>query len=322
MAVVLHRELYLSRMSLKSDEMIAGSRSPKPSHITLPRLTLPFPSLLDFLDNHFHRVGRDVWLERLHTGKICDEQGRAVDESTPYRINARLSYYREVKAEPRIPFQEHILYEDDEILLADKPHFLPVTPTGVSVNECLLHRLVVRTGNESLVPVHRLDRETAGLVLFSKRPTTRRDYFALFEQRQIEKQYEAIATLPKDIERKVWLIESRIEPSGEWILCHNVPGEINARSRIELLEAEGNLARFSLSPLTGKTHQLRLHMGLIGSQIRYDKFYPQLQPESEVVDYSRPLQLLAKSLAFTDPVSGIKHLFESGNCLAEWQSTG
>ncbi|MCF7821832.1 MAG: pseudouridine synthase [Mariprofundaceae bacterium] len=302
------------------DDHIAESRSPKPSHITLPRLDAPLPSMLDFLDNHFHRVGRDIWLERLHTGKICDEQGRAVDESTPYRINARLSYYREVKAEPRIPFQEHVLYEDDEILLADKPHFLPVTPTGKSVNECLLHRLVVRTGNQNLVPVHRLDRETAGLVLFSKRPETRKAYFALFEGRRINKQYEAIATLPKDMDCKTWLIESRIEPSGEWILCHNVAGEINARSRIELLETNDERARFALFPITGKTHQLRLHMGLIGAQILHDKFYPELQPESDVADYTQPLQLLAKMLAFTDPVSGINHRFESENRLASWKN--
>jgi len=300
--------------------MIAGSRSPKPSHITLPKQELPFPSLLNFLDSHFPRVGRDVWLERLRCKKISDEQGRVVDEATPYRINARLRYFREVGAEPCIPFKEQILYEDDEILIADKPHFLPVTPTGKHVNECLLHRLVKRTGNGQLVPVHRLDKETAGVVLFSKRPETRRHYFGLFEDRKIEKQYEAIATLPEESGRKSWLVESRIEPSGEWILCHNVPGEINARSRIEMLEVKGHHARFALSPITGKTHQLRLHMGLIGSQILHDKFYPQLQPESEVVDYSKPLQLLAKTLVFTDPLSGIKHLFESGNCLAEWQS--
>jgi len=307
-------------MNLNSAEMIAGSRSPKPSHITLPKQELPFPSLLDFLDSHFPRVGRDVWLERLRCEKISDEQGRLVDEATPYRINARLRYFREVGAEPCIPFKEQILYEDDEILIADKPHFLPVTPTGKHVNECLLHRLVKRTGNGQLVPVHRLDKETAGVVLFSKRPETRRHYFGLFEDRKIEKQYEAIATLPEESGRKSWLVESRIEPSGEWILCHNVPGEINARSRIEMLEVKGHHARFALSPITGKTHQLRLHMGLIGSQILHDKFYPQLQPESEVVDYSKPLQLLAKTLVFTDPLSGIKHLFESGNCLAEWQS--
>jgi len=154
--------------------------------------------------------------------------------------------------------------------------------------------------------------------LFSKRPESRRNYFGLFENRKIEKQYEAIATLPTDREGKVWSVESRIEASGEWILCHNVPGEINARSRIEMLEVYGDCARFSLLPITGKTHQLRLHMGLIGSQILNDKFYPVLQPESATVDYSKPLQLLAKCLVFQDPVTNIQHQFESENVLASW----
>jgi len=310
--------LYASPMSLNDVEMIRGSVSPKPSHITLPKHERPFPPLLDFLDSHFPRVGRDVWQERLQRGKITDEEGRVLDETTPYRINARLRYFREVKAEPRIPFEERILFEDEEILVADKPHFLPVTPTGVHVNECLMHRLIVRTGNRELIPVHRLDKETAGLVLFSKRPETRKHYFGLFENRNIEKQYEAIATLPKDRDVRVWSVESRIEPSGKWILCHNVAGEINARSRIAMLDKGGDHARFVLSPITGKTHQLRLHMGLIGSQILNDKFYPVLQPEAEVVDYRKPLQLLAKGLVFQDPVTNIQHQFESENVLAGW----
>jgi len=312
------QQLYASHMSLNDAEMIRDSVSPKPSHITLPKQERPFPHLLDFLDTHFPRVGRDVWQERLQRGKISDEQGRVLDEASPYRINARLRYFREVKAEPRIPFEETILFENEEILVADKPHFLPVTPTGMHVNECLMHRLVARTGNRDLVPVHRLDKETAGLVLFSKRPETRKAYFGLFEGRHIHKRYEAIATLPDDSDRNEWLIESRIEPSGEWILCHNVPGKINARSGIEMLERSDDCARFSLSPITGKTHQLRLHMGLIGSQILNDKFYPLLQPESDSVDYSKPLQLLARSLVFRDPVTNIQHQFESENVLAGW----
>jgi len=267
--------------------------------------------LLDFLVDCFPRVDRATWLERMQRGKMADEQGRIVDESTPYRINARLSYYREVKAEPRIPFHERILYEDEEILLADKPHFMPVTPSGTAVNECLLHRLVNRTGNRELVPVHRLDRDTAGLVLFSKKPATRHCYFALFREGRIDKQYEAIASLPMDTNRREWLVESRIEASGQWILRHNVAGEINARSQITMLETGAEIARFSLSPLTGKTHQLRLHMGLIGSQILNDIFYPVLQPKADTPDYSRPLQLLAKKLAFTDPLSGTGLQFES-----------
>jgi len=306
---------------MNSDDYISGSRSPKPSHITLPKLAQPFPCMLDFLDARFPRVGREVWRKRLNSGDIRDAQGFVVDEATPYQAHARLSYFREVESEARIPFVEKIVYEDDEILVADKPHFLPVTPGGKYVNECLLYRLMASTGNEHLVPVHRLDRETAGLVLFSKRQATRSAYFALFKEGRIGKQYQAIASLPDALpdvsEQGDWLIESRIERSDTWIVFANVPGAINARSRIRLLESGASLGRFALSPLTGKTHQLRLHMGLIGSQILHDRLYPELLAFPDVPDYSNPLQLLAESLVFIDPVSGEKRKFESALRLQE-----
>ncbi|MDQ6992403.1 MAG: pseudouridine synthase [Mariprofundus sp.] len=307
-------------MRFTDSPYIMGSRAPKPSYITLPSLDDPLPRLLDFFDRHFPRVGRDIWLNRFQMGLICDEKGKRVDESTAYRRNARLSYYRELKAEPRIPFQEQIIYQDEHILLADKPHFLPVTPSGKAINECLLYRLVGRTGNHQLAPLHRLDRDTAGLVLFSKTPATRKFYSALFSEGNIVKQYEAVASLPTPCDKKEWLIESRIEASGEWILNHNVAGEINARSRLVMLESDALRARFSLFPLTGKTHQLRLHMGLIGAQILHDPFYPLLQPERALGDYAKPLQLLAKSLSFTDPLSGKIQQFESQRCLLMWSS--
>ncbi|MDX8405121.1 MAG: pseudouridine synthase, partial [Mariprofundus sp.] len=313
------KSLYSTGMNVTEEPYIVGSLSPKPSYITLPRFDEPLPMLLDFLDQRFPRVGRDIWLERLHAGKITDEKNQVIDQTTSYRVQARLRYYREVAIEPRIPFRERILYQDEHIMLADKPHFLPVLPSGTAVNECLLHRLVNRTANKDLVPVHRLDRDTAGLVLFSKNKATRNHYFALFRDGQVDKQYEAVASLPSERDRHQWLVESRIEASGEWILCHNVAGEINARSHISMLQAGEKMARFVLSPITGKTHQLRLHMGLIGSQILHDPFYPQLLPKPDVVDYSRPLQLLAKRLSFTDPVTDIKHRFESNQCLSAWQ---
>jgi tRNA pseudouridine32 synthase/23S rRNA pseudouridine746 synthase len=116
-------------------EACATSRAPTPSWITLPPQQQPYPTLLEFFDRRFPFVGRDVWAARLRQGKVCDEQGRAVDINTPYQINARLSYFREVEHEPRIPFQEQILFHDRDILIADKPHFLPVTPSGRYVNE-------------------------------------------------------------------------------------------------------------------------------------------------------------------------------------------
>ena len=287
------------------------STAPTPSYITLPKLETPLPSLLDFLDRRFPNVGRDIWQERLRNGKISDERGHIVDERTLYRINARLRYFREIRHEPKIPFEERILYQDDAILVADKPHFLPVTPSGNYVNECLLHRLRLRTGNPDLVPVHRLDRETAGLVLFTVQKDARHPYFDLFRHGNIHKQYEAIATPPADPAQHEWLIESRIERGEPWLRFANVPGEINARSTVRLIEKRGDLVKFELEPLTGKTHQLRLHLGLLGSHILNDCFYPDFIPPSERPDFSNPLQLLAKRLSFRDPLSGREMYFES-----------
>ncbi|OIO68703.1 MAG: pseudouridine synthase [Zetaproteobacteria bacterium CG12_big_fil_rev_8_21_14_0_65_55_1124] len=287
------------------------STAPTPSYITLPNLQKPYPSLLDFLDQRFPFVGREVWQHRLESNKISDEHGNPVDMTTPFRRNARLRYFREVEDEHPIPFQEYILFQNDSILVADKPHFLPVTPSGSYVNECLLHRLRRKTGLDHLVPVHRLDRETAGLVLFSCDAKRRGPWFDLFRQGNISKRYEAIATCPVDTGQREWLIESRIERGEPWLRFRNVEGEINARSRIRLVEARGELAKFELEPITGKTHQLRLHLGLIGANIVGDRFYPDFQPPQNPPNYDNPLQLLAKNLAFTDPLSGEARSFES-----------
>lgn len=220
-------------------------------------------------------------------------------------------YFREISYEYPIPFQEQILFQNDVILVADKPHFLPVTPSGNYVNECLLHRLKRSTGLEHLVPVHRLDRETAGLVLFTVDAAQRRPWFDLFRYGGIHKSYEAIASRPGETGRHEWLTESRIERGEPWLRFRNVPGEINAHSRIRLVEERGELARFELEPITGKTHQLRLHMGVIGSYIVGDRFYPDFQPPEDPPNYEHPLQLLARQLSFVDPVSGQSMSFTS-----------
>ncbi|WP_072660186.1 pseudouridine synthase [Mariprofundus micogutta] len=287
------------------------STAPTPSYITLPNLAMPYPCLLDFLDQRFPFVGRDIWKHRLDHGKIHDETDRTVHADTPYRVNARLRYYREVRNEHPIPFEEQIVFHNENILVADKPHFLPVTPSGSYVNECLLHRLRRKTGLNHLVPVHRLDRETAGLVLFTCKEHNRRQWFELFRHRKINKCYEAVATLPAHSDQRYWLIESRIERGEPRLRFRNTEGEINARSRIRLMETRGKLAKLELEPITGKTHQLRLHLGLIGSHIIGDRLYPEFNPPENPPRYDRPLQLLAKKLNFTDPNSGEFLSFES-----------
>lgn len=292
------------------------SAAPKPSFVTLRPTKEPNATILDFMDRKFPFVGRDVWRKRLERGKITDDRGNVITLDTPYRAGLRLRYFREVEEEAAIPFAEEVILQDARILVADKPHFLPVIPSGPYVNECLLYRLRKLTGNENLVPIHRIDRETAGLVMFSVDPATRHLYGGLLKRGKVRKLYEAIASMPKETDRREWTVESRIVAGVEWFRSQNAEGTPNAKTIIRLCETRGALGRFELEPVTGKRHQLRLHMTQIGCQIVNDPYYPELQPEPKT-GFDAPLQLLARELEFIDPVDGTARRFRSSRRL-EW----
>lgn len=281
-----------------------------PSVVTLPAVERPCPTILEFLARTFPHVPPAEWAERMRAGKVRDARGRPITAETPYAPGLRVFYFREVRDEPTIPFAERIVFRNDEILVADKPHFLPVTPGGDFVEECLLNRLIRRTGIAALVPLHRLDRETAGLVLLSVNRQTRGRYHHLFAHGEAEKTYEALARLERVPRQREWTVENRIERGEPRLRMQVVPGVPNARSVIRLLEVRGALGWFRLRPLTGKTHQLRLHMSGLGFPIVNDRVYPTLLPEGPD-DYGRPLQLIAKRLRFRDPLSGRVMAFES-----------
>lgn len=284
--------------------------SSHPSSVILPPVSKPYPTLLEFFIQRFPDIHGSRWQARLLAGKILDQLGDAVTPHTPYTPHQRLYYFREVEAEPRIPFDEQILFQNDEIIVACKPHFLPVIPGGRYVNECLLARLQKRTGNMALTPVHRIDRETAGIVLFSANPKTRSLYHALFARGEINKTYHALADYTQPSGQKEWWVENRIVRGEPWCRRKVAEGDVNARSRIQLAQAQGDRARFILHPLTGKTHQLRLHMSGLGFPIVNDRYYPALQPQA-ADNYASPLQLIAKSLRFRDPVGGVEREFIS-----------
>lgn len=273
---------------------------------------------LDFLVQRFPHIAREAWLGRMVGGDVTDERGHTVLPDAPFTPHRKLYYYRRLPAEPRIPFEEAVLFQDELIVVADKPHFLPVTPSGRYLQETLLVRLRRKLGIESLAPVHRIDRDTAGLVLFTVQPATRGRYQSLFRERAAEKRYEAIAPWRTGLP-SIW--RSRMEEGDSFMTMKEVPGEPNAETRIELLERRGELARYGLRPLTGKRHQLRLHMAALGVPIVNDLIYPVLQPDTPEPDYTRPLQLLARSLAFTDPISGESRRFESRHRLAHADGT-
>ncbi len=271
--------------------------------------------LIDFLAERLPVVGRAEWLLRMERGEVVDEHASPVTAGRPFVPGLRIYYYRELPSEAVIPFEEAVLYQDEHLVVADKPHFLPVVPTGRYLQHTLLVRLKRRLGLEELSPVHRIDRDTAGLVLFSVQRATRGRYQALFRDRAVDKTYEAVAPWRADVtfprERA-----SRIEESPQFFRMHEVPGEANSLTRMEVLDVDGAWARYRLSPVTGRRHQLRVHMAALGLPLRGDAFYPEVNDPPEG-DFSRPLQLLARAIAFTDPVTGRERRFESGRQL-DW----
>ena len=246
---------------------------------------------------------------------MFDDAGQPVAVDAPIRTGQVLHYYRDIADEAVIPFDETILFQDDWLVVADKPHFLPVTPTGGYVQQTLLKR---RLGIEHLAPIHRIDRETAGLTLFAVQPATRDAYHALFRQRAVTKTYEAIAASP-GVQPFPRVHRSRIvEDSSAFFRMVETPGEANSETRIEVLEVRGAHARYGLQPLTGRRHQLRVSMDALGLPIIGDQFYPTVRRgPREPEDFSRPLQLLARTIAFTDPVTGQARAFESRRSL-QW----
>jgi len=276
----------------------------------------PWATWLDFFADRFPHVPRGDWLDRLRAGEVCDAQGRPLPPDAAYRAHGKAWYYRSLHDEPRVPFEAEILYRDDHLLVADKPHFLAVTPGGRHLHETLLARLRRDTGLAELQPLHRIDRETAGVVLFSLRREDRDAYHALFRERVVDKEYEAIAPLRDGLALPL-VRESRIVQGTPFFRQREVEGEPNASTRLALAETTGGWGRYRLAPRTGQRHQLRVHMAALGIPIRGDAFYPVVtRGPDEDDDHSQPLQLLARGIAFTDPVTGQQRRFESQRRLA------
>jgi tRNA pseudouridine32 synthase / 23S rRNA pseudouridine746 synthase len=270
------------------------------------------PNLLDFLAQRMPGITRTQWADRFEQGLVLNEDGQPALPHQSCQPGQRLYYYRHLADEPALPFQAQVLFEDAHLLVVDKPHFMPVTPTGRYVQQSLLVQLKRQMDCADLVPLHRIDRETAGLVLFGKHQHERDAYHALFRHHLIHKTYHAIARHAPHLQLPM-VYTSRLGPGEPFFRTREVPGPANSETRIALLHTDGQRALYALEPISGKRHQLRVHMNALGIPIEGDLFYPTVVRGPDAPeDFSQPLQLLAQSVRFTDPITGQMREWASG----------
>ncbi|MFG3139544.1 pseudouridine synthase [Streptomyces sp. NPDC048211] len=276
-----------------------------------------WPTVRDHLLARFADAIGAARVDAMLAGGRFVSVGGAVTGDEPYAAGRYLWFHRDFAPEEPVPFPVGVVYRDEHLVIADKPHFLATTPRGRHITETAVARLRRELALPLLQPAHRLDRLTAGIVLFVVRPKERGAYQTLFRDRLVRKEYEAVApyeprlVLPRTV-------RSRIVKERGVIAAREEPGEPNSASRIELLEHRGGLGRYRLLPATGRTHQLRVHMNSLGLPIVHDPVYPVVEAEGARDDFAHPLQLLARVLEFTDPVTGEPHRFESGLRLSAW----
>lgn len=308
-----------------------------------PRASNTYPlgnwqTVFDFLCERFPAIPPQEWSARFANGLVLNSQGESINAATPFAPNTLIHYYRRIPQEAELPFKAQVLFQDAHLVVADKPHFMPVTPAGRYVRSSLLVQLKDELGIDTLSPVHRIDRETAGLVVLSVNPQERNAYQALFRERQVQKTYQAIAPFRDDLVFPL-AHQSRIEEDLQFFLSREVEGVPNSETHVEILKCldtslglsvhpsddstEGSTRRspqilykpkaiYQLTPITGKRHQLRIHMSALGIPIDGDQFYPEvLRGPDEIEDFSQPLQLIAQKIAFTDPITGDERKFTS-----------
>lgn len=310
---------------------------------TAPNNTAP-ATIADYLIARFYPNDPQIIHARFNTGEVRLDDGTVLTSDSPYMPGERIWYFRELADEPELPSDMPVLYEDEHVLAIDKPHFLPTTPRGAYIAQTALTKLRVREQNPLLIPIHRLDRPTAGVLLFAKTVEARRPFQMMFQHRRVSKTYRAVAPVPADpaaaeralsaeglqVRSHIQKIRDRLQVqqlSEEQCAAQGV--EPNTLTTAKILQtftpsaqavegwrAEPNRewALYDLAPHTGKTHQLRAHLNMLGSPILGDVLYPQVLPDApDRPEY--PLQLLAYSLHFEHPITGERVDLYSGRSL-------
>ena len=314
---------------------------------TAPNNTAP-ATIADYLITRFYPNDPQIIYARFNTGEVRLDDGTILTSDSPYMPGERIWYFRELADEPQLPSDMPVLYEDEHVLAIDKPHFLPTTPRGSYIAQTALTKLRVREQNPLLIPIHRLDRPTAGVLLFAKTVEARRPFQMMFQHRQVSKTYRAVAPVPADVaaaeqalSAEGLQVRSHIQKIRNQLQVQQLSEQECAAQGVEpntlttvkilrtftpsaqavegwraepMLNEKQEWALYDLAPHTGKTHQLRAHLNLLGSPILGDVLYPQVLPDApDRPEY--PLQLLAYSLHFEHPITGERVDLYSGRSL-------
>ncbi|MGD7789562.1 pseudouridine synthase [Propionibacteriaceae bacterium Y1700] len=275
----------------------------------------------DHLVERLPRLTPEQIDQMLAEGRFVDDTGQPLDARTAYLPHTFIWFHRDLPDEVEVPYEIEVLHRDEQIVVIDKPHFLSTIPRGQHIRQSVVVRARDQLGLPELAPAHRLDRITAGVLLLTTERRWRGPYQSVFEHRRATKVYEAIAPVDDRLTFPQ-VVRSHIVKERGVLQAHEIPGaEPNAETVIELLEQRNGLGRYRATPRTGKTHQIRLHMLRLGLPIINDPFYPELR-DIPVDDFSAPLQLLARELAFTDPITGAERHFTSHRALSAWTDVG
>lgn len=273
----------------------------------------PWATMRDFLMERL--PARAMVADMLEAGDLVDQAGRALTGDEPFRTHTFVWFHRALAPESRVPFPLEVLEANERFVVVDKPHFMATTPRGAHVTETALVKLRLSLDLPELAPAHRLDRLTAGVLVFTTRREYRGAYAGVFQSGNAHKTYEALAPFDPTLELPRRIV-GRIEKRRDSLQAELVEGQPNTETLVEFVEVRGAYARYRLTPATGKTHQLRVHMASLGLPIVGDSLYPTVMDVAPE-DFSAPLQLIARRLWFTDPIDQTPHDYTSRAAL-EW----
>ena len=301
----------------------------------------PWDTAMDYMMHRWGHIDPQGIEDRFDAGEIVGEAGIPLDRATPLRNHTFIWYYRTLPPEVRIPVELNILHQDDHLLVVDKPHFLPTTPGGTYIQESALVRLRNQLDLPDLIPMHRLDRMTAGILLLSTNPETRGKYQVLFEKRQVQKEYECVAAAEPApghpaVDFPV-VVRNRMTKSRSYLLAEVIDGEPNAETRIERLRTfagpgaatpAGHVPGSAADGAPGAvrcTGSSRTRARPTSSACTWPRsgWGSSTTPSTRELldkapdDYSKPLQLLARGIRFADPITGKPVEYRSGLELSE-----